>query len=94
MEARFVMIHHIQFSNFFLFINHMPVKAAADVNASANGTVLSVRFFNTKKRTAQHAIKKITLFLQSFPSDFVMTRTLLPSFFLAHIIQPTTLITV
>ncbi len=29
MEARSVMIHQVQFSSFFLFISHIPVKAAA-----------------------------------------------------------------
>ncbi len=43
MEARLVMIHQVQFSSFFLFISHIPVKAAPEVKLSAMGTVLSVK---------------------------------------------------
>ena len=37
MEAIFVRIHQYQLSTFFLVINHMPVKAAAEARASAQG---------------------------------------------------------
>ncbi len=43
MEARFVIIHQVQFSSFFLFMSHIPVKAAPDVKLSAIGTVLLVK---------------------------------------------------
>ncbi len=94
MDARSVMIHQVQFSSFFLFISHMPVKAAAEVNESASGTVLSVNFFNTMKRTIQQTAKNNKVFRQSLPFDFVMIRAVWPSFFLAHMNQPMILITV
>ena len=65
MDARSVMIHQIQFSSFFLFISHMPVKAAAEVKPSANGTLLLVKIFNMVKRIPHATKKKMTAFLQS-----------------------------
>ena len=58
MEARSVMIHQIQFSSFFLFISHMPVKAAAEVKLSAMGTVLSVKTDSAGKRKRPSKSKK------------------------------------
>ena len=80
MEARFVMIHQVQFSNFFLFISHMPVNAAADVNESAMGTVLGVNVFKTKKRRTQQVRKNKEAFFQSFLLDLVTLSTLRPQF--------------
>ena len=37
MEQMLVMIHQIQLSTFFLVMSHIPVKAEADANASAQG---------------------------------------------------------
>ena len=37
MEQILVMIHQIQLSAFFFVMSHMPVKAEADANASAQG---------------------------------------------------------
>ena len=48
MEAIFVRIHQIQFSSFFLAINHIPVYAEAEAKESPHGTLLSVYFFKTK----------------------------------------------
>ena len=68
------MIHHIQFSTFFLFINHIPVNAAALVKASAWGTVLSVKLFNTTNKIIQQTIKKIMDWIHSFLLLFVMCK--------------------
>lgn len=37
MDAILVAIHHHQLSTFFLAINHIPVNAVAEANASAQG---------------------------------------------------------
>jgi hypothetical protein len=94
MDARSVMIHQFQFSSFFLFINHIPVNAAADVKLSATGTVLSVKYFNMKYNITQQARKNMEAFLQSLDVDAVMDNIVLPSDFLDHIIHPVMLITV
>jgi len=94
METMSVIIHHIQFSSFFLFISHMPVKAAADVNESACGTVLSVKFLSTTKSMIQQTAKNNIVYCQSFLFELVMSRVVLPFFLRAHIIHPMTLITV
>jgi len=94
METISVTIHHIQFSSFFLFISHMPVKAAADVNESAWGTVLSVKLFKTTKSMIQQTAKNNIACRQSFAFELVMNRVVLPFFLRAHIIHPMTLITV
>jgi hypothetical protein len=44
MEARFVMIHQIQLSTFFLVINHMAVNADADAKASAQGIAPGLKY--------------------------------------------------
>ena len=94
MEARSVMIHQVQFSSFFLFISHIPVKAAADVKLSAMGTVLSVKWLSRKYKMNQQQKKKIRLFLQSLFEEAVMNKTGFPSDLRDHIIHPIMLMTV
>ena len=85
MEARSVMIHQVQFSSFFLFISHIPVKAAAEVKLSAMGTVLSVKRLRKKNKTAQQIIKKNECVSPVFFREAVMCNVVFPSDFLDHI---------
>ena len=94
MDARFVMIHQVQFSSFFLFINHIPVKAAPDVKLSAIGTVLFVKRLRRKYKTVQQLIKKTNVFIRSFFVEAVICSVVLPSDLRDHMIHPIMLITV
>ena len=50
MDAILVAIHQYQLSTFFLAISHMPVKAVAEANASAQGMVAEANaYFNQVK---------------------------------------------